>query len=151
MTPLGTLVAPNYAIQGAFYDNIGSALAALNSGLDAVNGRINDLPPARRGTAMMFQSYALFPHLTCVDNVAFSLKLKGISKPERRAKAMDRSLGVKPGIGRWKSNAYRVGSAAQNAMSRWAPSRNDPSGSSMIGGDPITARSWWWPSAKSAS
>ncbi|UEM23027.1 ABC transporter ATP-binding protein [Skermanella mucosa] len=50
---------------------------------------INDLPPARRGTAMMFQSYALFPHLTCVDNVAFSLKLKGVSKPERRAKAMD--------------------------------------------------------------
>ncbi len=50
---------------------------------------INDLPPARRGTAMMFQSYALFPHLNCVDNVAFSLKLKGVAKPERRAKAME--------------------------------------------------------------
>ncbi len=50
---------------------------------------INDLPPARRGTAMMFQSYALFPHLNCVDNVAFSLKLKGVPKPERRAKAME--------------------------------------------------------------
>ncbi len=46
VTPLGTLVAPNYAIQGAFYDNVGSALAALNSGLDAVNGRIDGLPPA---------------------------------------------------------------------------------------------------------
>jgi len=33
-----------------------------------------DLPPARRGTAMMFQSYALFPHLDLVDNVAFSLR-----------------------------------------------------------------------------
>ncbi|EWY38740.1 spermidine/putrescine ABC transporter ATPase [Skermanella stibiiresistens SB22] len=53
------------------------------------NTHINDLPPARRGTAMMFQSYALFPHLTCVDNVAFSLKLKGVAKPERRAKAME--------------------------------------------------------------
>ena len=50
---------------------------------------INDLPPARRGTAMMFQSYALFPHLNCVDNVAFSLKMKGVAKPERRAKAME--------------------------------------------------------------
>src|SRR5690349_8444644 len=50
---------------------------------------INHLPPARRGTAMMFQSYALFPHLNCVDNVAFSLKLKGIAKVERRDKAMD--------------------------------------------------------------
>ena len=38
---------------------------------------ITDLPPARRGTAMMFQSYALFPHLTCLDNVAFSLKMRG--------------------------------------------------------------------------
>lgn len=38
---------------------------------------VTDLPPARRGTAMMFQSYALFPHLDLVDNVAFSLKMKG--------------------------------------------------------------------------
>ena len=48
---------------------------------------ITDLPPARRGTAMMFQSYALFPHLNCLDNVAFSLKMRGIAKAERYAKA----------------------------------------------------------------
>ena len=46
------------------------------------------LPPAKRGTAMMFQSYALFPHLTCVDNVAFSLKMRGVEKAKRRARAM---------------------------------------------------------------
>ena len=46
------------------------------------------LPPAERGTAMMFQSYALFPHLSCIDNVAFSLKMKGVEKTQRRAKAM---------------------------------------------------------------
>ena len=45
------------------------------------------LPPVKRGTAMMFQSYALFPHLTCVDNVAFNLKMRGIPKTERRQKA----------------------------------------------------------------
>ena len=50
---------------------------------------VTDLPPARRGTAMMFQSYALFPHLSCVDNVAFSLKMKGVDKAVRRAKAME--------------------------------------------------------------
>jgi putative spermidine/putrescine transport system ATP-binding protein len=50
---------------------------------------ITDLPPARRGTAMMFQSYALFPHLDCTDNVAFSLKMKGVSKAERRRRALD--------------------------------------------------------------
>ena len=50
---------------------------------------VTDLPPAKRGTAMMFQSYALFPHLSCVDNVAFSLKMRGVDKATRRAKAME--------------------------------------------------------------
>ncbi|MER8725560.1 ABC transporter ATP-binding protein [Mesorhizobium sp. M0751] len=53
------------------------------------NTVVTDLPPARRGTAMMFQSYALFPHLDLIDNVAFSLKMKGVGKEERRAKALD--------------------------------------------------------------
>ena len=50
---------------------------------------VTDLPPARRGTAMMFQSYALFPHLNCVDNVAFSLKMRGVDKTTRRTRAME--------------------------------------------------------------
>ena len=53
------------------------------------NTVVTDLPPARRGTAMMFQSYALFPHLDLVDNVAFSLKMKGVDKETRRAKALE--------------------------------------------------------------
>jgi putative spermidine/putrescine transport system ATP-binding protein len=48
---------------------------------------VTALPPVARGTAMMFQSYALFPHLTVLDNVAFSLKMRGLAKPERRAQA----------------------------------------------------------------
>src|SRR5688572_18112076 len=35
------------------------------------------LPPVHRGTAMMFQNYALFPHLTVLDNVAYNLKVRG--------------------------------------------------------------------------
>ncbi|KAA0579526.1 ABC transporter ATP-binding protein [Azospirillum sp. B21] len=50
---------------------------------------VNDDPPAKRGTAMMFQSYALFPHLDCTDNVAFSLKMKGVAKEERRRRARE--------------------------------------------------------------
>jgi putative spermidine/putrescine transport system ATP-binding protein len=53
-----------------------------------IDGRsVVGLPPVKRGTAMMFQSYALFPHLSCVDNVAFSLKMRGMPKDERRTKA----------------------------------------------------------------
>jgi putative spermidine/putrescine transport system ATP-binding protein len=50
---------------------------------------ITQLPPAQRGTAMMFQSYALFPHLDLTDNVAFSLKMKGVDKAQRRAQALE--------------------------------------------------------------
>jgi putative spermidine/putrescine transport system ATP-binding protein len=48
---------------------------------------VTDLPPAERSTAMMFQSYALFPHLSVIDNVAFALKMKGVAKAPRHAKA----------------------------------------------------------------
>ena len=48
------------------------------------NRNITGLPAAARGTAMMFQSFALFPHLSALDNVAFSLKMKGVAKAERR-------------------------------------------------------------------
>jgi putative spermidine/putrescine transport system ATP-binding protein len=49
---------------------------------------VGDAAPAARGTAMMFQSYALFPHLDAQDNVAFSLKMRRIGRAERRTKAM---------------------------------------------------------------
>jgi putative spermidine/putrescine transport system ATP-binding protein len=48
---------------------------------------VTDLPPADRSTAMMFQSYALFPHLSVIDNVAFALKMKGVAKADRHAEA----------------------------------------------------------------
>ena len=47
------------------------------------------LTPVQRGTAMMFQSYALFPHRSVLDNVAFSLKLRGASKAERHRQARE--------------------------------------------------------------
>ena len=49
---------------------------------------ITEATAANRGTAMMFQSYALFPHLNSLDNVAFSLKMRGMSKAERHQRAM---------------------------------------------------------------
>ncbi|WBV44190.1 ABC transporter ATP-binding protein [Pseudoroseomonas cervicalis] len=50
---------------------------------------VTTLPPAARGTAMMFQSYALFPHLTALENIAFGLRMRGVAKVERLARARE--------------------------------------------------------------
>jgi putative spermidine/putrescine transport system ATP-binding protein len=63
---------------------------AVTSGDILIGDRnVTDAPPAERGTSMMFQNYALFPHMSAVDNVAYSLKVRGVAKAERRAKARE--------------------------------------------------------------
>ena len=62
----------------------------VSSGEILLGGKyITHSAPADRGTAMMFQSYALFPHLSVLDNVAFSWKMRGRSQPERHKRAME--------------------------------------------------------------
>ena len=62
----------------------------ISSGEIVIGGKvINELPPAKRGTSMMFQNYALFPHLSCIDNVGFPLKMRGLNKKTRRSKAAE--------------------------------------------------------------
>jgi putative spermidine/putrescine transport system ATP-binding protein len=55
-----------------------------------IGGRnVDGLTPGERGTAMMFQNYALFPHRSVLDNVAFALKIRGMRKAERHAQARE--------------------------------------------------------------
>ncbi len=62
----------------------------VSNGSILLGGRdISHLPPAKRGTAMMFQNYALFPHLSVIDNVAFSLKMKGVDRATRLGHAAE--------------------------------------------------------------
>ncbi|MBB6262640.1 multiple sugar transport system ATP-binding protein [Paenochrobactrum gallinarii] len=49
--------------------------------------RVNDLPPKDRDIAMVFQNYGLYPHMTVADNIAYPLKLRGVSRKERREQA----------------------------------------------------------------
>ena len=60
-----------------------AGLETLTSGEISIADRlVMDLPPSKRGIAMVFQSYALYPHMTVYNNMAFSLDLQGFSKSE---------------------------------------------------------------------
>ncbi len=63
------------------------------SGTIEIGGRdVTELPPSKRQLAMVFQSYALFPHLNVADNIVFGLSVRGVSKAEQRerlAKVVD--------------------------------------------------------------
>ncbi|MFN3211275.1 MAG: ABC transporter ATP-binding protein, partial [Roseovarius sp.] len=60
-----------------------AGLETISSGtLEIGDMVVNDMPPAQRGIAMVFQSYALYPHMTVYDNMAFALKIAKKSKEE---------------------------------------------------------------------
>jgi multiple sugar transport system ATP-binding protein len=67
-----------------------AGLEAPTSGSIVIGERdVTRLPPGARDVAMVFQDYALYPHMTVVDNIAYPLKIKRMAKAERRAKARD--------------------------------------------------------------
>ena len=61
-----------------------------SAGRVLIGGRdVTQLPPHKRDTAMVFQQYALFPHLSVADNIAFGLKVRRISRAEIRQRVND--------------------------------------------------------------
>lgn len=55
-----------------------------------LNGRdLTKVKPAKRGLGIVFQSYALFPHMTAAENVAFGLEMRGVAKPERAVRVKE--------------------------------------------------------------
>ncbi|MGV1759444.1 sn-glycerol-3-phosphate ABC transporter ATP-binding protein UgpC [Rhizobium sp. P44RR-XXIV] len=79
-----------------------STLLRMIAGLESITAgdmliagqKVNEVPPSRRGIAMVFQSYALYPHMTVYDNMAFGMRIAGESKQEidRRVRAAAASL-----------------------------------------------------------
>lgn len=80
-----------------------AGLEDISGGTVSIAGRVvNDLEPRDRGVAMVFQNYALYPHMTIYDNIAFGLKRMKIDKAEidTRIKAVTATLGLEPYLGR---------------------------------------------------
>ena len=97
-----------------------AGLEDITSGDLLIDGqRVNDIPPDERGLAMVFQTYALYPHMTVAENMAFSLRLAGVSKAQRyeRAKEVGRILQLEPLLNR-KPAALSGGQRQRVAIGR---------------------------------
>ena len=87
-----------------------STLLRMIAGLEEITGGemiidgqvVNNVPPSKRGIAMVFQSYALYPHMTVYDNMAFGMRIAGESKDEidRRVKNAAEILQLTPYLDR---------------------------------------------------
>jgi multiple sugar transport system ATP-binding protein len=80
---------------------------------------VSNLPPKERDIAMVFQNYALYPHMSVAENMGFALKLKGVNKAERDAKVREaaRLLDLEPYLDR-KPKALSGGQRQRVAMGR---------------------------------
>src|SRR6266581_4670883 len=74
-----------------------AGLEPITEGRVVIGGEVvNDLPPKDRDIAMIFQNYALYPHMSAFDNMAFGLKLRGVKKERRgdRVNGAAKTLGL---------------------------------------------------------
>ena len=97
-----------------------AGLEEISEGEIHIGGRLmNDVSPANRGIAMVFQSYALFPHMTVYENMAFGLKLAKVAKAEIDAKVREaaRVLQLEPYLER-KPRALSGGQRQRVAIGR---------------------------------
>ncbi len=97
-----------------------AGLEEISGGTIEIGGRVvNDVPPKDRDIAMVFQNYALYPHMTVRDNMAFGLKLRKFKKDEitRRVTDAARILGLEEYLGR-RPKALSGGQRQRVAMGR---------------------------------
>ena len=97
-----------------------AGLESISSGVIRIGDRVvNNVPSRDRDIAMVFQSYALYPHLTVYDNIAFGLRVKKVTRREidRRVHEAARTLGLEPFLTR-KPRALSGGQRQRVAMGR---------------------------------
>ena len=97
-----------------------AGLEEVNSGRILIGDRdVTDVPPKDRDIAMVFQNYALYPHMTVAENMGFALKIAGVSKEERAARVLEAAklLDLEPYLAR-KPKALSGGQRQRVAMGR---------------------------------
>jgi len=97
-----------------------AGLEEVNDGRILIGDRdVTDVPPKDRDIAMVFQNYALYPHMTVAENMGFALKIAGVGKEERAARVLEAAklLDLEPYLGR-KPKALSGGQRQRVAMGR---------------------------------
>ena len=97
-----------------------AGLEPITSGTVAIDGKVVNAVPAKdRDIAMVFQSYALYPHMDVFNNIAFGLRRRGVARPEieRRVNAVAVQLGLDPYLKR-KPHALSGGQRQRVALGR---------------------------------
>src|SRR6187431_690389 len=97
-----------------------AGLEGITSGTVRLDGQVvNDLPPKDRDIAMVFQNYALYPHMNAAKNMGFALKMRGLSKGEidRRVREAARILGLTDSLDK-KPRTLSGGQRQRVAMGR---------------------------------
>jgi multiple sugar transport system ATP-binding protein len=97
-----------------------AGLEDVNEGRILIGDRdVTDVPPKDRDIAMVFQNYALYPHMTVAENMGFALKIAGVSKEERAERVLEAAklLDLEPYLGR-KPKALSGGQRQRVAMGR---------------------------------
>ena len=139
-----------------------STLLRMIAGLETITSgdlfigdtRMNEIPPAERGVGMVFQSYALYPHLSVAENMSFGLKLAGAKKDlinqrvtqvaevlqlahllERKPKALSGGSAWRLVVRWWQSQAFSCW------MSRF-PTSMPPCASRCVSKSPVCISDW---------
>ncbi len=97
-----------------------AGLEEINEGRILIGDRdVTDVPPKDRDIAMVFQNYALYPHMTVAENMGFALKIAGVSKEERAQRVLEAAklLDLEDYLGR-KPKALSGGQRQRVAMGR---------------------------------
>src|SRR4029077_12150532 len=84
-----TLLGPSGSGKNTMLRVIGGVARGTSGGLRISGRDVSSMPPAKRGIGMVFQDYALFPHLNVADNVAYGLKVRGWSRDRRAARVAE--------------------------------------------------------------
>ena len=86
---LMTLLGPSGCGKTTLLNLVAGFLVVDDGEIEIDGKRVNEIPTYKREIGLMFQNYALFPHMTIADNVGYGLRMRGIAKPDLKRRVAE--------------------------------------------------------------